>query len=109
MNKHIVTRLLDAGLIAALVMGGTDVKTFAFWVISIMVVFLILGCFAVDAAMAEKIQGRSFAKKLIGASVNLAYVAALIYAGFPVLAALYGMSAFLIRTIAQTKLNGAAQ
>jgi general stress protein CsbA len=106
MSKQIVTRVLDAGLIAALILGSAGVKTFAFWMVTIMVVLLFVGCFAVDAAMAEKIQGRSFGKKAFGALVNLAYVAALIYAGFPVLAAVYAMSAFLIRTIAQTKLNG---
>lgn len=109
MSKQISTRVLDACLIAALAFGSPDIRTFAFWMVSVMVVLLFVGSFAVDAAMAEKIQGRSVAKKLFGVLVNLAYVGALIYAGFPVLAAFYAMGAFLIRTIAQAKLNGAAQ
>ncbi|WP_268797538.1 hypothetical protein [Pseudomonas huanghezhanensis] len=109
MRTQIVTRVFDAVLIAALVSGNADVKTFAFWMISIMVTLMFLGCFAVNADIAEKIQGRSLGKKTFGTFVNLAYIAALIYAGFPVLAAIYAMSAFLIRTIAQAKLNAAAQ
>lgn len=103
--NQVVTRIFDLALIACLVFGGSDVRTFAFWLISIMVVLLLLGIFGMNAELAEKIQGRSITKKIIGISMHCMYVAALVYAGFPILAALYAMVAVLIRASAQAKLK----
>ncbi|GEM_PF-4350499 len=107
--KKIFSRLLDAALIVALVYGGPDVRTFAFWVVAIMVPMLFLGVFAMDAALAEKIHGRSMLKKTVGVAFHCAYVGALIYAGFPVLAALYATVAFAIRVAAETKITAQEQ
>ncbi len=107
--KKLFPRLLDAALISALVYGGPDARTFAFWMIAIMVPMLFLGVFAMDAKLAEKIHGRSMLKKALGVAMHCAYVAALIYAGFPVLAALYATVAFAIRVAAETKLTAQEQ
>lgn len=103
--NQVVTRIFDLALIACLVFGGADAKTFAFWLVSIMVVLLLLGVFGMDAKLAEKIQGRSIVNKVIGISMHCMYVAALVCAGFPILAALYAMVAVLIRASAQAKLK----
>ncbi len=106
MMKKIFPRLLDAALISVLVCGGPDARTFAFWVIAIMVALLCLGIFAMDANLAQKICGRSILNRLFGVAMHFAYVAALIYSGFPVLAALYATVAFAIRVAAESKRAG---
>ena len=106
--NQVVVRTFDAALIACLVLGGTDVQTFAFWMISIMVALTLLGVFGMNAELAEKIQGRSITKKVIGISWGCMYVAALIYAEFPILAALYTMVVMIIRVSAEAKLKEAA-
>jgi uncharacterized membrane protein YhaH (DUF805 family) len=105
--NQLVIRIFDAALLACLVFGASDVRTFAFWLISIMVALMFLGIFGMDAKIAEKIQGLSIAKKVIGISIHCMYVAALIYAGFPILAALYAMVAMVIRVSAAEKLKEA--
>lgn len=105
MKTKILTRILDGVMIAILLFGSQDAKTFAFWMISIMVAMLFLGWLAVDRALAEKIRGRSSLSVAFGLALHAVYVAALIWAGFPILAALYATAASLIRLRCEAKLK----
>lgn len=91
-------------MLSGLIFGNADVRTFGFWMISIMVAFLFLGCVGMSPDLAEKIQGRSFLKKALGILVHVLYVVALVYAGFPILAAMYATAASFIRITAEAKL-----
>jgi hypothetical protein len=104
-STQVFTRVMDVAMLASLVLGGADVRTFAFWMISIMVAFLFLGCLGMTQDLAEKIQGRSLYKKAFGILVHTFYVAALVYAGFPILAAIYATAASFIRVAAESKLT----
>lgn len=103
-STQVFTRLLDAALMCGLVFGSADVKVFAFWMVSIMAALMFAGLFAITPELAEKIQGRSSLKKAFGILVNSLYVAALIYAGYPILAVLYAVISLLIRLSAESKL-----
>ena len=105
MIKKFLSRMMDIAVIAALVFGTPDVRTFAFWIVALMVPLLLVGVFAMDAALAEKIQGLSIGKKAFAIAINCAYIGALIYAGFPVLAAVYSITILLVRVAAETKLK----
>lgn len=104
-SSQIVTRLADAALIAGLIFGSSDVKVFVFWMISIMVVLLFLGLLAMSPEIAEKIRGRSLAAKFLRVLVSMLYIVALIYAGFPILAALYAVAYVAVRIAAESKLT----
>ncbi|MBF6029652.1 hypothetical protein ICY20_18035 [Pseudomonas sp. P115] len=101
---QVFTRALDAALLVCLVLGNSDVKEFAFWLISFMVALTFMGWFVMTPDLAEKIQGRTLLKKAFGVLVPLLFVAALIYGGFPILAALYATAASGVRIAAESKL-----
>lgn len=104
-STQVFTRLLDAALLCGLVFGNADVKVFAFWMVSIMVILMFLGLPFMTPELAEKIHGRSIARRVFGVLVNALYVAALIYGGFPILAAMYATAALVIRISANSKLD----
>ena len=103
-SSKVFARMLDTALLAGLVLGSADVRVFAFWMVSIMVVLMFMGLLVMTPELAEKIQGRSIIKKAFGVLVHALYVAALIYGGFPILAAMYASAASLIRISAEAKL-----
>lgn len=103
-SSQVFTRMIDAALLAGLVLGSPDVRVFAFWMVSIMVVLMFMGCLAMTPDLAEKIQGRSLIKKAFGILMHILYVAALIYGGYPILAAMYATAASVIRIAAEAKL-----
>ncbi|NMZ09389.1 hypothetical protein HBO37_29055 [Pseudomonas proteolytica] len=103
-SSKVFARMLDTALLAGLVLGNADVRVFAFWMVSIMVVMMFLGLLVMTPELAEKLQGRSFINKAFGILVHALYAAALIYAGFPILAALYATAASVIRISAEAKL-----
>lgn len=105
MFKQILLRSLDFIVVAALAFGSPDLKTFAIWMVSLMVALMFFGSFGIGKAEAEKIQGGSLISVSFRCVVNLLYVAALIYAGFPILAALYATAAFIVRAVSQNKLD----
>lgn len=105
MSNKIFTRLLDLVLLGALVSGNHDARIFAYVVISFMSALMILGLFAIDVAMAEKLREQSLIGKITAAAVHALYVAALIYSGFPILAAVYACLALGIRCAAEAKLK----
>lgn len=104
-SSQVFTRLLDGALLTGLVIGNADVKVFAFWMVSIMVALMFLGIFAMTPELAEKTQGRSLSKKAFGVLVHALYVGALIYSGYPILAAIYATAASIIRIAAESKLT----
>ena len=105
MSNKIFTRLLDLVLLGALVSGDHNARIFAYVVILIMSALMILGLFAIDVAMAERLRECSLLGKITAAVVHALYVVALIYSGFPVLAAVYAFLALGIRCAAEAKLK----
>lgn len=94
--KLLLARAVDACLVAALVLGNEDGKTFAFWMVSMMVVVLFLGAFTMSKDSAVTMAAGSFIRKAGRVLVQVAYVLALVYAGFPVLAAFYAMAVIVL-------------
>lgn len=94
--KLMIARAVDAILIAALVLGNEDGKIFAFWMVSMMVAVLFVGALTIQREQAVGMAGGSLARKGFRVAVQAAYVIALVYAGFPVLAAFYAMSVILM-------------
>lgn len=95
-TKLIIARAVDATLITALAFGNEDGKTFAFWMVSMMVVVLFIGALGMTKDTAAGMAGGSLARKVGLVAVQVTYVIALVYAGFPVLAALYAMAVILL-------------
>lgn len=108
-TKLLIARAIDAFLIAALVIGNEDAKTFSFWIISMMVVVLFLGAFTMSKDSAAGMADKTLIRKAGRIFVKIAYVCALIYAGFPVLAALYAMSVILLTIQIELKSKQEAQ
>lgn len=104
-SNKVMVRLLDAALLAALVFGSADVKLFAYVVVAIMTTLISVGLLTMTPDLAEKICGRSLTKKIFGILVSVLYVIALIYAGFPILAAVYAVIVSMIRFSAEAKLK----
>lgn len=101
--KLLLVRAVDAALIAALVLGSEDAKTFAFWIVSIMVAILFLGAFTLTKSAAIGMSNGSLVRKAGLVIVQVAYVLSLVYAGFPVLAALYTVAAVLMHLCIDSK------
>jgi len=104
-SNQVITRLLDAALLAGLIFGNADAKIFVFRMVSIMVILMFVGVLTMTPDSAEKIQGGSLVKKALGILIRVLYIAALIYAGFPTLAAMYATAALFIRISAEAKLS----
>lgn len=101
MNRHqIIMRLVDASMIACLILGNADVKTFVFWIVCCMVGLMVFALPGITPELAKQMGDN----KVIGAVVHVVYVAALVYAGFPVLAAIYAVVAFAFRIAVEIKL-----
>lgn len=97
MKPYLIGRMIDVALINALVFGNADVRTFCFWVISMLIVFMLIGVVSMNAETAKvDYTAQSAVKRVIKVTISLLYIPALIYAGFPVQAALYAIAALLL-------------
>ena len=101
MKPYLIGRAMDVGLIAALFLGNADVRTFCFWVISVLWLLMMLGVLTMNAEMAKAIYDLPTRRKVLRIVVAVLYTAALIYAGFPALAALYIVASLLLLAAAQ--------
>lgn len=105
MRNLIITRLLDVAPLAILVGPYQGLKTFAAALVWIMVGLMLMGALAMSDRLALKIAGCGKAHYAFGLAVHGLYIAALIYAGYPVLAAIYAAVMALIRVAAHMKLK----
>lgn len=96
---------LNAAVLASLVIGNEDAKTFAFWMVSVISVLMILGALGLSREGAEKLSKLPSFERALSAAVSVAYVVALIYAGFPILSAIYAFGALFIRAAISAKMD----
>ena len=96
---------LNAAVLASLVIGNDDAKTFAFWMVSVISAVMMLGALALNREGAEKLSKRPAIERALSATVSVAYVVALIYAGFPILAAIYAFVALFLRAAISVKMD----
>lgn len=103
-RMKVLIRVMDAVLLAALVWGNPSVQTFAFWMISIMVVLMVIGCMGMNDDLAKKIHAGSGWRLAFRSLVPVLYVCALVFSGFPILAAMYATAALFILVSASSKM-----
>lgn len=96
---------LNAAVLASLVIGSADAKTFGFWMVSVISALMFIGALALNGESAEKMSKRPVFERGLSAAVSVAYVAALIYAGFPILAATYAFVALFLRAAISVKMD----
>jgi hypothetical protein len=105
--KYLITRSIDAALLACLVWGMYGFETFAFIFICLMIVVQFLGWFIADVAMAQKLLLDSWPKKLIRYAVWAGYVAGLVVTGHPGWAVAYLIGAVGLMAVLKNKLTSA--
>ncbi|MFJ3117845.1 hypothetical protein ACIPI6_15020 [Pseudomonas protegens] len=105
MQKQILIRLFDLLLLGALVSHYQSAKTFAVAMISIMTAVIAIGFLGMSQETAEKLTPKSGARLALSLAIHALYVTALIFAGYPVLAAIYATCCALIRLAAHSKLH----
>lgn len=105
--KYLMTRLVDAALLACLVWGVYGFETFAFILICLMIVVQFLGWLIADIAMAQKLITQSWPKKLVRYVVWAGYVSALIITGHPGWAVAYLIGAMGLMAVLKNKLASA--
>lgn len=88
MNKFFLF-VSDAALLAALVFGNEDSRTFAFWFYCVITVVMYAGAVFMPAVLKETLIARSKSRRAYKRCVVLLTIAALVYAGFPVLAVFF--------------------
>ena len=106
MRKQILKRLGDLVVLAMLIGPHQDAKTFAAVLVSIMVILALLGALGMTADLANQLllgqPKRTFYVRVIFGAL---YCPALIYGGYPVLAALYAIAVCLFFEAARVKLG----
>lgn len=103
--KTFALRMFDLTIIALLVFGGDSPRTFAQWTISAMVIVGFMAAFTINKDIAIKAVGRSLLEKTTSLAVIALYVAALVYAEMPILAALYLVTVLFINLGVQSNLK----
>lgn len=90
MLKRVLIRCADGAMIALLVLGSSDARTFVAAVCGIMALVAFIGWFVTfSEEQAERMGGKTLVGRIIGWGFTVGYVSGLIYASYPVLAALY--------------------
>ena len=96
---------LNVAVLASLVIGNADAKTFGFWMVSVISALMFISALALNGEIAEKMSKLPAVERGLSAAVSVAYVVALIYAGFPVLAATYAFVAMFVRAAISVKMD----
>lgn len=86
--KRTAYRLFDACVIAMLIYGDENMKTFALCVAALMTVVAWVSLFGLKPEAAKVIHS-TLLRRSIGVTVNFAYTYALIFSGSPIWAAFY--------------------
>lgn len=102
--KKIVFGLLNAALISAFVFGGESARTFGAWLVGVMVAIMLIGSFGIDRKTAEQMY-RTSTQKAYTMIVGGSYIAAMIYAGFPILSAAYAIAVMATYAASERALN----
>lgn len=97
--KRIAIRIFDACIIAMLIYGDENMRTFALCVAALMTVVAWLSFFGIKPETARVIHSTPV-RRVIGVLVNCAYAYALIVSGSPIWAAFYLLGFLVTRIIA---------
>lgn len=109
MLKRVLIRCADGAMIALLVLGSSDARTFVAVVCGLMAFIAFVAWFMkLSDDQAENLGGKTLAVRVIGWGFTVGYVSGLIYASYPILAALYffailGLRAKAIDTLKKAK------
>lgn len=109
MKNIILARVLDAVVISMLLVDHSSANRFAAIVAAALAIVMMIGFFGMNADLANKIKAKSWTGRALGMAVQVAYVGALIYAGYPSIGALYAISAILLRACVHHKLKPAGE
>ncbi len=109
MKNLILARYLDVVVISMLLVDHASANRFAAIVSVFLAVVMMLGFFAMSADLANKIKARSLFSRAFGMMAQASYVGALIYAGYPSIAAFYALAAVLLRACVHQKLKPAGE
>lgn len=90
MLKRVLIRCADGAMIALLVLGSSDARTFVAVVCGLMAFVAFISWFVtLTDEQAERLGGKTLVGRVIGWGFTVGYVSGLIYASYPILAALY--------------------
>jgi len=105
----ILARVLDAVVISMLLVDHSNANRFAAIVSVFLAIVMMIGFFGMNADLANKIKGKTWIRSAFGMAVQAGYVSALIYAGYPSIAAFYAISAILLRACVHHTLKPAGE
>ncbi|MDU9393733.1 hypothetical protein [Pseudomonas sp. zfem002] len=109
MKNIILARVLDAVVISLLLVDHSSANRFAATVAVFLSIVMLIAFFAMSADLANKIKARSLFSRAFGMMAQASYVGALIYAGYPSIAAFYALAAVLLRACVHQKLKPAGE
>lgn len=109
MKNILLARVLDAVVISMLLADHSSANRFAAIVAVFLAIVMVIGFFCMNADLANKIKAKSWISRAFGMAVQAAYVGALIYAGYPSIAAFYAIAAVLLRVCVHQKLKPAGE
>lgn len=90
MLKRVLIRCADGAMISLLVLGSADARTFVAVVSGLMAFIAFVAWFMeLSEEQAERLGGKTLAGRVIGWCFTVGYVSGLIYASYPILAAVY--------------------
>lgn len=109
MKNIILARVLDAVVISMLLVDHSSANRFVAIVAVFLAIVMMLGFFGMNADLANKIKAKSWIGGVFGMAVQAGYVGALIYAGYPSIAAFYAIAAILLQACVHHKLKPAGE
>ena len=109
MKNIILARVLDVVVISLLLVDHSSANRFAATVAVFLAIVMLIGFFGMSADLANKIKAKSWIGRAFGMVAQAAYVGALIYAGYPSIAAFYAIAAILLRACVHHKLKPAGE
>lgn len=105
MKNIILARVLDVAAISMLLVEHSSANRFGAIVSVFLAMVMLLSFLGMTADLANKIKAKSWIGWVVGISVQVSYVGALILAGYPSVAAFYAIAAILLRASVYHKLK----
>lgn len=108
MLKKLTIQVANAALIALLVFGNADARAFVAVVCGLMAFVAFISWFVtLTDEQAESLGGKTLVGRAVGWCFTVGYVSGLIYASYPILAALYFFAVLGLRAKAIDRLKKA--
>lgn len=106
-RKYLLGRAIDAAVISMLLLGSGDVRVFATVVAAVMALLALACLLSMTKEAAQVVHGTP-QHRVVGWSLNLLYVAALVVSGSPLVAVFYLTAAVCLRFHAEEVVTKAA-